>query len=77
MPIAVASTDKLGEVFSLLMKHNILSAPVYDQKAGEHVAVIDIMDIVAASMLLGTRIAPARAQRNTSTEDYFAQIWHV
>lgn len=52
MPIAVAATDKLGEVFALLMKHNILSAPVYDQKAGEHVAVIDVMDIVAASMLL-------------------------
>lgn len=68
MPIAVASTDKLGEVFALLMKHNILSAPVYDQKAGEHVAVIDVMDIVAASMLLGTHWPPQRFFP-------FAQIW--
>jgi len=52
MPIAVAATDKVGTVFQLLIQHNILSAPVYDQKAKEHTCVVDLMDIVTASMLL-------------------------
>lgn len=52
MPIAVAATDKAGAVFELLIKHNILSAPVFDEKAKEHTCVVDLMDIVAASLLL-------------------------
>ena len=61
MPIAVAATDKLGTVFELLIKHNILSAPIYDEKASAHVAVIDIMDILAASLLLDEQKELAKA----------------
>lgn len=52
MPISVSATDKVGQVFQVLMTANILSAPVYDEKAKDHVSIIDIMDILASSIML-------------------------
>ncbi len=50
--VSVGAGDKLGEVFKTLLTHNILSAPVYDEKAKAHVAVVDIQDILSATVLL-------------------------
>lgn len=52
VPISVSATDKVGQVFQVLMTANILSAPVYDEKAKDHVSIIDIMDILASSIML-------------------------
>jgi len=50
--ICVSSTDTLSDAYRTLIQHKIQSAPVYDMKAKEYTSLIDINDILAATILI-------------------------
>ncbi len=55
--ICVSSSDTLADAYRTLIKHNIQSAPVYDMKAKAYVSLVDINDILAATILLNDQRA--------------------
>lgn len=50
--ICVSSTDSLADAYRTLIQHKIQSAPVYDMKAKEYTSLVDINDILAATILM-------------------------
>jgi len=50
--ICVAASDTLAEAYKTLIQHNIQSAPVYDFKQQKYTALVDIGDILSATLLL-------------------------
>jgi CBS domain-containing protein len=50
--LCVASTDSLSSAFKLLIDNNIQSAPVYDMKAQQYTSLVDLNDILAATLLM-------------------------
>lgn len=49
-PVTVRSSDKLSSVFATLNENNILSAAVFDEKAQSYTWVVDIWNIVEATI---------------------------
>lgn len=50
--ICVAASDTLADAYRTLIQHKIQSAPVYDMKAKEYTSLVDINDILAATILI-------------------------
>jgi CBS domain containing-hemolysin-like protein len=50
--ICVDSSDKIADAFKTLVSHQIQSAPVFDARSKKFTSLVDLSDIMAATLLL-------------------------